>query len=48
MSEAKAVKAVPAIDNFALNSPAKVVQNKKNRDGRRKAIRGQNARSKVK
>jgi hypothetical protein len=48
MSEAKPVKAAPAIDPFGLNSPAKAAQVKKNRDGRRKSIRSQNARSKVK
>ena len=48
MSEAKPVKAVPAVDAFGLNSPAKAAQNKKNRDERRKAIRSQNARSRVK
>jgi hypothetical protein len=48
MSEEKPVKAVPVVDTFGLNSPAKAAQNKKNRDDRRKAIRGQNARSRVK
>ena len=48
MSEAKPVKAVVAIDPFGINSPAKAAQVKKNRDGRRKSIRSQNARSKVK
>jgi hypothetical protein len=48
MSEAKPAKAIVAIDPFGINSPAKAAQVKKNRDGRRKAIRSQNARSKVK
>jgi len=48
MSEAKPVKAVPAVGTFALNTPAKAALNKKNRDERRKAIRAQNARSRVK
>jgi hypothetical protein len=48
MSDAKPIKAAPAIDPFGVNSPAKAAQVKKNRDGRRKSIRSQNARSKVK
>jgi hypothetical protein len=48
MSEAKPVKAAPAVDTFGLNSPAKAALNKKNRDERRKAIRSQNVRSKMK
>ena len=48
MSEAKPVKAAPAVETFGLNSPAKTALNKKNRDDRRKAIRSQNARSRVK
>ncbi len=48
MSEAKPAKATPAVELFGLNTPAKTVQNKKNRDERRKAIRSQNARSRVK
>jgi len=48
MSEAKPIKAAPAVDSFGLNSPAKTAQNKKNRDERRKAIRSQNVRSKMK
>jgi hypothetical protein len=48
MSEAKPVKAVPAVDSFGLNSPAKAATNKKNRDARRKAIRMQNATSRMK
>ena len=48
MSEAKPVKAIPAIDQFGINTPAKAALNKKNRDDRRKAIRSQNARSGVK
>jgi hypothetical protein len=48
MSEAKPIKAIPAVDSFGLNTPAKAAQNKKNRDERRKLIRSQNARSRVK
>jgi hypothetical protein len=48
MSEAKPIKAVPAVELFGLNSPAKTAQNKKTRDERRKAIRSQNARSRIK
>ncbi|MEO8005992.1 MAG: hypothetical protein ABI771_13845 [Betaproteobacteria bacterium] len=48
MSESKPAKAVAAIDPFGLNSPAKAALVKKNRDIRRKAIRSQNARSRVK
>ena len=49
MSEAKTAKPAPAANTqFALNSPAKSAMNKKNRDERRKSIRSQNARSKVK
>jgi len=48
MSEGKSAKAVPAVASFALNTPAKAALNKKNRDERRKAIRAQNARSRVK
>jgi hypothetical protein len=48
MSEAKPVKTVPTVDLFGLNTPAKAALNKKNRDERRKSIRSQNARSKVK
>lgn len=47
MSEAKPAKA-GTDENFGLNSPAKAAQVKKNRDDRRKAIRSQNARSRVK
>jgi hypothetical protein len=47
MSESKPVK-TPTVETFGLNSPAKAALNKKNRDERRKAIRGQNARSRVK
>jgi len=48
MSEAKPVKAVPTTDLFGVNTPAKSALNKKNRDERRKSIRSQNARSKMK
>ena len=48
MSEAKPVKTVPAVDLFGLNTPAKAALNKKNRDLRRKAIRLQNATSRMK
>ena len=48
MSESKPAKAVAAVDPFGLNSPAKAAQVKKSRIERRKAIRSQNARSKVK
>jgi hypothetical protein len=48
MSEAKPVKAVPTIDLFGFNTVAKSALNKKNRDERRKSIRSQNARSKMK
>ena len=48
MSEAKPVKAVPTVDLFGFNTPAQSAQNKKNRAERRKSIRSQNARSKVK
>jgi hypothetical protein len=47
MSEAKPVKA-PTVETFGLNTPAKAALNKKNRDERRKVIRGQNARSRIK
>ena len=47
MSEEKPVK-TPAVPIFGLNTPAKAAVNKKNRDQRRKLIRGQNARSRVK
>ncbi|MEO8158073.1 MAG: hypothetical protein ABI648_09780 [Betaproteobacteria bacterium] len=47
MSEAKPAKAA-AVELFGLNSPAKAAQVKKNRDERRKVIRSQNARSRVK
>jgi hypothetical protein len=48
MSEAKPAKTNSTVELFGLNSPAKTAQNKKNRDERRKAIRSQNARSRVK
>ncbi len=48
MSEAKPVKAPPTIDPFGLTSPAQAVLNKKKRDERRKQIRSQNIRSKMK
>jgi hypothetical protein len=48
MSEAKSAKAAPAIDTFGLNSPAKAALIKKNRDQRRKSIRAQNVRSRLK
>ena len=47
MSEAKPVKA-PSVELFGLDTPAKAALKKKNRDERRKLIRGQNARSRVK
>ncbi|MEO8165586.1 MAG: hypothetical protein ABI619_09335 [Betaproteobacteria bacterium] len=47
MSEAKP-KPIPTVDTFGLNSPAKAALNKKNRDERRKVIRAQNTRSKMK
>ena len=46
MSEVKPAQAAASL--FGLNTPAKVALNKKNRDARRKVIRSQNARSKVK
>lgn len=48
MSAAKPVKAPPAIDPFGLTSPAQAELNKKKRDERRKLIRSQNIRSKMK
>jgi hypothetical protein len=47
MSDAKPIKAAPAIDPFGLNSPAKAAQVKKSRDGRRKSIRSQNAAGRI-
>jgi hypothetical protein len=48
MSEAKPSKAAPTASLFGVNTPARAALNKKNRDERRKMIRSQNARSKVK
>ena len=48
MSEAKSAKSAPAANLFGVNSPARAALSKKNRDERRKKIRSQNARSKVK
>ena len=48
MSEAKPVKAAPAIDPFGLTPAAQAQVNKKKRDERRKLIRSQNIRSKMK
>lgn len=46
MAEAKAE--TPAVASFGRNTPAEAARNKKARDVRRKAIRAQNASSRMK
>jgi len=48
MRDTKPAKEAPSSHAFALNSPEKAAQSKKQRHQRRKAIRLQNVRSKVK
>jgi len=48
MRDTKPAKETPTPQSFAINSPEKLAQNKKQRHQRRKAIRLQNSRSKVK
>jgi len=48
MRDTKPAKEAPTPHAFALNSPEKSVQSKKQRHQRRKAIRLQNIRSKMK
>jgi hypothetical protein len=48
MKEVKPVKAAVAVEPLMRYTPAEMVRNKKARDVRRKAIREQNVRSKMK
>ncbi|HEY4659893.1 MAG TPA: hypothetical protein VIG91_00215 [Terriglobales bacterium] len=48
MRDTKPVKETPNPQTFAINSPEKSAESKKQRHQRRKAIRLQNSRSKVK